>query len=97
MMLDPAGPIAPSQVPDPILVRAIVKARRFNDRLVHKHARPGMTSRAAVVPVVCSAIEDHPHIGCDPKAPLSWRLHTRVELVWGPSGTSPVWPELARR
>jgi hypothetical protein len=28
-----SGPIPPAQVPDPILVRAFVKARRFNDRL----------------------------------------------------------------
>jgi hypothetical protein len=46
MMLDPAGPIASAQVPDPILVKAIVKAGRLSDRLVHMHARPGMTSRA---------------------------------------------------
>jgi site-specific DNA recombinase len=34
MMLDPAGPTAPQQTPDPVLVRAILKAHRFNDRLV---------------------------------------------------------------
>ncbi len=39
MMLDPVGPIAPSQAPDPVLVRAILKAHRFNDRLVQGRLR----------------------------------------------------------
>ena len=34
-MIDGSDPFAPSPKPDPSLIRAIVKAHRFNDRLVH--------------------------------------------------------------
>jgi hypothetical protein len=43
MMLDPVGRIAPSQV----LVRAILKAHRFNDQLVQGRLR-ALRSRAGV-------------------------------------------------
>jgi hypothetical protein len=47
MIIDPSDPSAPPPKPDPSLVKAIVKAHRFNDRLRRQICRSGQQRKTA--------------------------------------------------